>query len=472
MKKYPLIIGGQEVLTEETHYVYDKYTGEVFAEISAAGREEVDRAVDRAVEAFETNPLDAASRYTILMKAADLMEERADEIAAIMTAEAGKPTQDARNEILWSTDLVRESAELARQLHGECFGFWGDAWMDTRTCYTRREPVGPVAAIAPFNYPLNLVIHKVAPAIAAGNPVILKPAEVTSVTGLAVCRIFMDAGLPDGYISCLTGSGSVIGPLLTENQKIAFYSFTGSVSVGKSIKAAIGLRRCAMELGSNSATIVCRDYDPAAAAAACADAAFTNAGQVCIHLQRLYVDRAVYDEFLEKLIREAEAITVGDPRDPGTRIGPMIAEKEAARVENWVREAVEQGAVIQCGGKRSGALFRPTVLTGTTPDMKVMKDEVFGPLVCVVPFDTIDEAFTMVNDSRYGLNSGILTNDIATGMEASRRLKTGSVIIGGTCGFRIGNMPYGGVKESGFGKEGPRYAIEEMTDLKAVVILN
>lgn len=471
MEKYPLIIGNEEVYTEKTHLVYNKYTGEPYAEISLADAKQVEAAASAARKAFETVPFDVLSRYNVLMKAAALLAERAEELAAILTAEAGKTLQDAKNEVLWSADLLTESAEEAKRLHGESFGFWGD-WLDGRTCYTRKEPIGPVAAIAPFNFPLNLVVHKVAPALAAGNPVLLKPAEATSVIGLHLCRLLLDAGVPKGYLSCLTGSGAEIGPLLTANEKIAFYSFTGSVPTGKSIKASIGLRRCTMELGSNAATIVCKDYDLPSAVASCADAAFSNAGQVCIHLQRIYVERPIFEEFVARLTAAAQAKTVGDPMDPATEIGPMIAEGEAVRVEQWVAEAAAGGAVIHCGNRRERALFWPTVLTGVTRDMQVVKDEVFGPVVSVIPFDTMQEAYDMVNDSRYGLNTGILTNNISTAMEATKVLQSGSVIVGGTCGFRIGNMPYGGVKESGFGKEGPKYAIEEMTATKAVVILN
>ena len=218
MKKYPLIIGNEEVFTEDTHIVYNKYTGEPYAQISLAGPEQVEAAASAAYEAFRSVPFDALARYNVLMKASQLLSERADDLAMTMVAEAGKTLQDAKNEVLWSVDLLTESAEEARRLHGTCFGFWGDGWMDSRTCYTRKEPIGPVAAIAPFNFPLNLVIHKIAPALAAGNPVLLKPAEVTSVIGLKICRLLMDAGAPKGYVSCLTGSGSAIGPLLTANE--------------------------------------------------------------------------------------------------------------------------------------------------------------------------------------------------------------------------------------------------------------
>lgn len=471
VQHYPLIIGNTYCAKEERHTIYHKYTGEPFAEISAAGPADVDAAVAAAKTAFAQTYFDIQTRYQVLMKAAGLMRERRETLARVLIAETGKTVADAHNEVDWSVDLLTESAEEAKRLNGETFCMPAP-WLDTRTCYTRREPMGIVAAISPFNFPLNLAVHKVAPALAAGNPVILKPAETTSVIGWMLCELLVDAGAPKGFVSCLTGSGSTLGPALTANPDIAFYSFTGSVEVGREIKAQIGLRKCAMELGSNSATIVCQDFDVDAAVEACCEAAFCNAGQVCIHLQRIYVERAVFAPFVEKLTAAAQRKIVGDPADPATEIGPMIAEREAARVEEWVAEALSQGAVLHCGGTRERALFRPTVLTGVTREMKVVRDEVFGPVTCVIPFDTIEEAYEMVNDSRYGLNGGILTNRLSVAMEAVKAIHCGSVIVGGTCGFRFGCMPYGGVKDSGFGKEGPHYAVEEMTEQKTVVILS
>lgn len=470
MQQYPLIIGGEKVLTEQTATVYNKYTGAPYALVSAARESDVACAVEVAKEAFASTYFDVNQRYTILMKAADLMAARKAELAEVLIQETGKTVTDANNEVDWSLDLFRDSAEEAKRLTGEtvCFPV---PWLDTQTCYTRREPIGVVAAITPFNFPLNLVAHKVAPALAAGNPVILKPALATSVIAYKLCEILLDAGVPKGFLSYLSGSGSQIGKWLTQNPDIAFYSFTGSVPVGKQIKSEIGLRRCALELGSNSATIVCKDYDIEAAATACVDAAFNNAGQVCIHLQRLFVEREVYERFVKRLVELAGERVVGDPADPATDVGPMIAESEAKRVMEWISEAQLGGANVLCGNRRERALVWPTVLTGTNADMRVRRDEIFGPVVCVEPFDTLEEAYGMVNDSRYGLNSGILTKNLSVAMEAVAKLKTGSVIVGGTCGFRFGNMPYGGVKESGIGKEGPKYAMEEMTDLKTVVIL-
>lgn len=471
IKTYPLIIGGEMFYTKETGSIYCKYDGSEYARISIAGEAEVNAAVNKAKAAFEETYFDVQTRYNVLMKAAELMRERLDDLAETLTNEAGKIIQDAKNEVLWTIDLLVESAEEAKRITGEtvCFPV---PWLDTRTCYTRHEPIGIVAAITPFNFPLNLVAHKVAPALAAGNPVVLKPAMATSIIAYKFCQLFLDAGLPKGFLSYLSGPGKEVGDLLVKNQDISFYSFTGSVAVGKEIKEKTGLRKCAMELGSNSATIVCDDYDIDAAARSCAEAAFTNAGQVCISLQRIYVQRKVFDSFVKRITDIAANMAVGNPADAETFVGPLISSKEAERVMEWMDEATAQGALAHCGHKREGSLVWPTVLTNVTRDMRVMKEEVFGPVVSVVPFDSAEEAFAMVNDSSYGLNSGILTNDMSLGMKAAAALKTGGVIIGGTCGFRFGNMPYGGVKDSGIGREGPRYAIMEMTELKTVVILS
>lgn len=468
--KYPVLISGEKVYTDKIINVYDKYTNELIAEICAADEVLVNRAVAEAKHAFETTYFDVQTRYNVLMKAAHIMTERCDELADILTGEAGKIPADAKNEVLWTIDLIMDSAEEAKRINGEtvCFPV---PWLDTRTCYTRREPVGVVAAITPFNFPLNLVAHKVAPALAAGNAVVLKPAAVTPIIAYKFCEILIEAGLPRGFIHYLGGSGEEVGNALVANKDINFYSFTGSVPVGSSIKEKIGMRRGAFELGSNSATVICEDYDPIKAADMCAGDAFANAGQVCISLQRIYVQRPIFDAFLKRLVENAKAKIAGDPRKPGTDLGPVISGKDASRIIEWIEEAVRDGAVVHCGNKREGNVVWPTVLTNVNRDMKVIKDEVFGPVVSVIPFDTVDEAIGMVNDSRFGLNAGILTNNISVAMEAIPKIKTGGVIVGGTCSFRFGNMPYGGVKDSGIGREAPRYAIEEMTDLKTVVIL-
>lgn len=470
VKNYPLMIAGEMVEKAETLPVYNKFTGQLYATVAAAEKEDVDRAVSAAQKALAAGGFAPEARYGVLMRAAALVAERREMLAEILIQETGKTVQDAHNEVDWSIDLFTESAEEAKRIHGETVPF-PQGFMAGATAYTRREPVGIVAAITPFNFPFNLAVHKLAPALAAGNPVILKPATVTAVIGWKLCELLVDAGAPAGYVSCLTGEGGAVGGALAADPRIGFYSFTGSVPVGRALHGAIGLRKCALELGSNSATIVCEDWDVEAAAQAAAADAFSNAGQVCISLQRVYVHSSLYERFVARLAQLAGEKQVGDPACPDTEIGPMITEKEARRVMAWIAEAEAGGARVECGNKRQGSLVWPTVLTGTQPDMRVVRDEVFGPVVSVIPFDDVEDAFAMVNNSVYGLNAGILTGDLKTAMRATQALKTGSVIVGGTCSFRLGSMPYGGVKNSGMGREGPRYAVEEMTELKTVVIL-
>ncbi|GGD77850.1 aldehyde dehydrogenase family protein [Paenibacillus nasutitermitis] len=467
---YPLLISGEKVSTGQLLPVQDKFTGELYAHVHQASKEDVSRAIQEAKRAQATVPFGIPQRYEVLMKAAQIMRSRAEELADIMVAEAGKIKREALFEVYWSADIFTESAEESRRLHGETFSLPVPG-LDQKTCYTLRQPVGVVGAITPFNFPLNLVAHKVAPALAGGNAVVLKPAEKTPVIAYKLCEILLEAGLPAGYLQYLGGEGATVGEWMIADPGIDYYSFTGSVKVGKRIKEATGLRRVSLELGSNSATIVHSDADPAAAAAACSQGAFSNAGQVCISVQRIYVHETIYDRFLAELISQAELLKVGDPRQEDTGIGPMIAEKEAIRVQEWIEEAVQGGAVAHTGNKREGAHVWPTVLSNVSPEMKVVNSEVFGPVVSVTPYSTLDEAIDHVNRSDYGLQAGILTNDLQAAMQASRRIRTGGVIVGGTSAFRIGCMPYGGVKNSGIGREGPRYAIEEMTDLKTVVLL-
>lgn len=471
MKTYPLIINNELIEKENTETIINKYSYENYANVSLADESDANSAVDAARNAVDNIVFDIMTRYNVLSRTAQLMIEKIDELADVLTKETGKTLQDARNEVMWSADLFTESAEEAKRLTGEtvCFPV---PWLDEQLCYTRREPIGVVVAITPFNYPLNLVSHKVAPALAGGNAVVLKPSQYTPIIAYKLCEILIEAGLPKGYINYISGSGSKIGEVLTSNENVDYYSFTGSVSVGKHIKERIGLRECAMELGSNAATIVCDDYDIDTAVASCADAAFTNAGQVCIHLQRLYVQSNIYNEFVKKYVNAAQSWKTGDPSDPESQSGPMIAEKEAVRVLEWVKEAEVKGAKVLCGNTRENSVVTPTVLINAQPDMKVMCEEVFGPVVSIIPFDNLDEAIDMVNDSRFGLNAGVLTKNISIAKKSIEKINTGSVIIGGTCGFRFGNMPYGGVKESGFGKEGPKYAIRSMTKMKTVVILD
>jgi succinate-semialdehyde dehydrogenase/glutarate-semialdehyde dehydrogenase len=327
-----------------------------------------------------------------------------------------------------------------------------------------------VCAITPFNSPLNTVTHKVAPALAAGNAVVLKPASYTPMTAVVLCAILIEAGLPPGYINLVCGSGGDVGNWLLEEQDIRFYTFTGSTDVGKIIQRAAGLRRTQLELGAISATIVCEDADLERAVPKCVSASFRKAGQVCTSVQRLYVHEPILDRFIEDLVTQTEAAGVGDPRAPDTLVGPMIDIREAERAESWVNEAVEQGATIVTGGKREGALFYPTIIKDARAEMRVMCREIFAPVITVVPFRSLDEAIGHVNATPYGLAAGLFTTNINTAMQAAKRLEVGTVHVNETSSNRVDLMPYGGTKESGFGREGPKYAIQEMTEERLVTI--
>ena len=329
--------------------------------------------------------------------------------------------------------------------------------------------MGPVCAISPFNFPLNLVAHKVGPAIAAGNTVVLKPASVTPLTAINLGKIMMEAGLPPGYLNIIFGPGGTVGEWLLSDPRFTLYTFTGSPSVGRRLREAIGMRRAILELGSNSATIIHSDADIEKASHACVRAAYAYAGQVCISLQRILLHRDIKGKFLDIFIPAVERLKLGDPLDEDTDVGPMITEEAAIKAEEWIREAVSNGAKLLTGGDRKGNMVKPAVLTNVDSGMKVVCQEVFAPLVTIQEYNTIEEAIDMVNDSEYGLQAGIFTSDINIAFKAAKELKVGGVIVNDTSMYRVDAMPYGGVKNSGAGREGPKYAIEEMTDLKIVV---
>lgn len=470
IQTYPSLVSGKPIETDDLLTVTHKYSGEPYAFFHQVSKQEVDQAIGEAKEAFEKTPFPIMKRYEVLLNAARLLQHRAEELAEVMVSEAGKTFQDALNEVYWTTDILVDSAEEVKRLTGEKF-ILPVPGLDDKVCYTMRDPVGVVAAITPYNFPLNLVAHKVGPALAAGNPVILKPASFTPVTAYKFCEILIEAGVPQGYLHLLVGPGSKVGEWLIEDPRIDYYSFTGSQEIGKQLKEKSGLRRVSLELGSNSATIVHQDYDPLKAAEACVTSAFSNAGQVCISLQRIYVHQLIYQEFLDALANQTEELKVGNASNNGnTDIGPMISEQEAQRVEAWTEEALSHGGHLIIGHQRIDNFYSPTILVDVDPSLSIVSKEVFGPVVTVYPYQTLNEAIEYVNDSEYGLQAGVLTHDMNVAMETTRRIRTGGVIVGGTCSFRIGNMPYGGVKNSGIGREGPRYAIEEMTDLKTVVL--
>ncbi|RBP94424.1 acyl-CoA reductase-like NAD-dependent aldehyde dehydrogenase [Cytobacillus firmus] len=462
-----LFIDGQWIQSENTHKVYNKYTGELFSEIGIADKKLVDQAIAAAVYAHKKTIFTPDYRYKVLMRAAELLLSHAEEFAQIIAKEGGKPITDARAEVNRSASTFQIAADETKKLVGEIIPNYN---VQGRFLYTVKKPVGVVAAITPFNFPLNLVAHKVAPALAAGNPVILKPASDTATIAIKLCELLEKAGVPRGYLQCVVGSGGTVGEQLLNDERIAHYTFTGSPGVGKHIQKTIGLRKATLELGSNSATIVHSDADINKAAAKLAKMSFAHAGQICISVQRIFVQKSVKERFLEKFLQEVSHLKVGDPLDPNTNVGPMINVKEAERIEQWVKEAEEDGAVILTGGKREGSIFYPTVVTNVRKGMKVSDEEVFAPVVTVSDYETIEEAIELVNDSKYGLQAGIYTSDLSLSYKIPYMLEVGGVVINDTCCFRTDQMPYGGVKESGNGKEGPAYAIQELVETVTVVV--
>ncbi|MHB9146372.1 MAG: aldehyde dehydrogenase family protein [Symbiobacteriia bacterium] len=470
MERFGLYIDGRWVDTEKRLSVVDKYRNEPFAEIGLASPEQVSQAIAAAQRAWRDHPLPPQERFRILSRTSVLLGEHIDDLAATIAREGGKPLKLARGEVQRAMQTFQVAAEEAKRITGEVVPVDAAPGAENRFAFTLRVPVGVVAAISPFNFPLNLVAHKVAPAIAAGNAVVLKPASQTPITAAKLCRLLEAAGLPAGFLNLVVGSGSTVGEQILQDPRIAFYTFTGSPGVGERLRQAIGLRRATLELGSNSATIVHLDADLDKAASRCASAAFAHAGQVCISLQRLLVHEQVWDAFLSRFLDRVRELKVGDPMDPATDVGPMISEAEAERATAWIEEAKQQGARVLLGGGRQGVVLEPTVLTDVQDQMKVVCEEVFAPVVTLVPYKGLGEAIARVNSSKYGLQAGIFTTSISTAMEAARKVEVGGVMINDTSSFRADLMPYGGVKLSGNGREGPRYAIEEMTELKVVVM--
>jgi len=468
--QYRFLVGGEWRGSDEMLDVRFPYTGEVVTKVFVAGERDLDDAAVAAVAAFSiTRTLPAHARRRILEKMADGIRERAGELTDVLILEGGKTLKFAMAEVARAEETLRISAEEATRLGGGILAL--DRTPDTagRTGFLRRFPVGPVLGIVPFNFPLNLACHKLGPAIAAGNPVILKPASATPVSALILGEIAREAGVPEGAVSVLPCPGGRAERLVRDD-RIAFVSFTGSGPVGWHLKEIAGKKRVGLELGGNAAVVVHEDADLAYAAGRIVTGGFVNAGQVCISVQRVLVHRPVYSRMRDLILELTRALRVGDPRDPACDVGPMIDEGTAMEAGEKVREAESQGARILAGGTREGSLFAPTILEGTGPDMRICREEAFAPVISLVPYDDFGEALRIVNDGRFGLQAGIFTQDVNRAFRAWEELDVGGVIVNDIPTFRADVMPYGGTKDSGTGREGPRYAIGEMTEPRLMVI--
>jgi len=446
------------------------YDGTLVARVAQGRKEHAEAAIAAAVKAFgTTRRLPAFERQRILRQIVAFMIERKEEFARTLAQEAGKPIKAARTEIERSIFTFTVAAEESTRIHGEYLPLDWQEFTAGRWGIVRRFPIGPIAGITPFNFPLNLVAHKVAPAIAAGCPIVLKPAPQTPLCSLLLAECVQQAGWPDGGLSVLPLSNEDAGLLVTD-ERIKLISFTGSVPVGWDIKRRAGKKKVVLELGGNAAVLVHSDADVAYAAERCVVGGFAYAGQTCISVQRILVEQSVYGKFTDLLIEAVKQLKTGDPMDESTDVGPLIRESDAIRTTAWIDEAVRAGARLLCGGRRTHNIVEPTILTGTKPDMKVNCQEIFGPVVTVEPYQNFDQALRQVNSSIYGMQAGVFTRDAKLLFQAYEELEVGGVIAGDVPSFRIDHMPYGGVKDSGLGREGLRYAIEEMTEPKLLVM--
>jgi acyl-CoA reductase-like NAD-dependent aldehyde dehydrogenase len=469
MPEYPMYIAGAEVRTADARAVELPYDGSVVGTIFEAHQEQIDAAIEAAAgaaHAMRETTLD--ERSTILRRAHDKLLERKEEMALAVSSETGKPIKEARNEVDRAAMTLLFSAEEAHRLCGEVVPMDAAPAGKGRWAMTIREPLGVVAAITPFNFPLNLAMHKVGPALAGGNSVVHKPASATPISAILMARIFEECGLPKGAINVVTGPGGAIGDMLVLDKRIAMVTFTGSVDVGLRIRNLAGMKRVTLELGSNSAVIVEDDANLEEAAPRCVAGSFAHSGQVCISVQRIFVNRKIRSEFLDRMVEGARKLVLGHPHDSRTDVSSLITVQEAERVESWVGEAVDSGAKLVAGGKRNRATMEPAILTEVPAGVSLSAREAFGPVVGVNSYETLDEAIARVNDSGYGLQAGIYTRDIQKAFSAAKRVHVGGFMINEVPQYRVDQMPYGGVKLSGTGREGPKYAIEEMTEPKLV----
>jgi glyceraldehyde-3-phosphate dehydrogenase (NADP+) len=465
-----MFIDGRWVDSAQSTPVISPYSGQVVDTVPDATSEQAAQSLAAAERGAKVMAnLTAHERYQILMRAADIFASRIEDFARTVTLEEGKPLAESRGEAGRVPDLLRLCAFEGSQMRGETLPVDAQSGARGKVGITLRVPCGVVLAISPFNYPLLLVLHKVGPALAAGNAVILKPASTTPLSALKLTQVLLEAGLPESGLQCITGSGSHLGPILCADPRVRTISFTGSTEVGEKLAKVAGVKKLSLELGSNSAMVVLPDVDLDKVAEATAMGGYVNAGQICISTQRVLVHHKVYADFLDALKPRVEAIKVGDPFAEDTKLSAMITTKDALRVESWIQEAVQNGARVVTGGERQGAIVAPTVVADVKPQMRVSCEELFGPAVAVTAVATTEEAIALASDSKYGLGAGIFTRDINSAWRFAREVQSGTIQINSTPLWRADLMPYGGFKGSGIGREGPRYALEEMTEVKTVV---
>jgi acyl-CoA reductase-like NAD-dependent aldehyde dehydrogenase len=465
---HKLLIDGEWVETGDWIEVRSPYSGDVVGRVAKGGAAEARRAVDAAARVL-AEPLPAHKRAEILVKVAGGIGRRHEELAQTISAEAGKPIKTARIEASRAMSTYTFAAVEARKLAGEMIAMDGAQAGEGKLGFTLRKPIGVIGAISPFNFPCNLVAHKIAPALAAGCPVVLKPASQTPMSALLLAELELEAGLPPGWLNVVVGPASEIGDVLVEDERVKLITFTGSSGVGWDLQVRAPRKRVKLELGNSTPVIVAADADVETAATKLAGNAFSFAGQSCISVQRIYVDRAVHDAFVASFVPKVEALVVGDPADDATDVGPVIDAGARTRILEWIEEAKAAGATVLAGGAE-GELIRPTVLGNVPDDAQVSCEEVFGPVVVVNAIDSVEEGIERANGTKYGLQAGIFTASIDSALRAADELEFGGVTVNEAPTFRSDQMPYGGVKESGNTKEGPAWAVREMTEERLVVI--
>jgi acyl-CoA reductase-like NAD-dependent aldehyde dehydrogenase len=468
-QEFPMMIGGEEVRTETRRTIHLPYDGTPVGEIYEADAATVERALSAAqAGAPAMAALTQYERAELLERMRRLLERDAEEFALLVGYETGKPIREARVEVDRGQQTLLASADAARRLRGEVIPMEAAPTGKGRWAMTVREPLGVVGAITPFNFPLNLALHKIGPALAAGNSVVHKPAANTPLSALRLGRLIQEAGAPAGAYNVIAGPGGRLGPQLINDARVAMITFTGSVPVGEQIRAQTGLRRVTLELGSNSSLILEPDCDLDTMIPRCVTGSFSHSGQVCISLQNIYVHEAIEKTFTERFVAATQKLKIGHPLEESTDVSSLITLADAKRVEEWIERARRRGARVLTGGKRQNVTIEPTILGNASPDLEVCCREVFGPVVVLHTYRALEEAIAAVNASEYGLQAGICTRDLGRAFQAARQLRVGGVIVNDVPTYRADHMPYGGIKKSGIGREGPHFAVEEMTELKLI----